>query len=459
MTHNATSLILPGGSPITATVGDTFVAISDTNSNVTVYAYQRSGGTTGSHINVRDYGANPAATGTVNAAAIQAAITAAEAIDWTPTGHSLRPVIYIPAGEYKTNEITTTKPVYIKGDGRNATMLRLDTGRTGSLLTLGVIDRGSTSAEDFDHPRVESMCLVGNRVDSTTTGTSHGIHCPDPGWTTATQYSPSFTGVDLMIEGFTGNGIAAYVNRNLMMLERVICRYNNDNGLYLNDNFDSLISSCEFGNNKNFGIFEDNALNVKVTLCDIYYNDYNVKRLNCSGVSMYIGCTIQAAAKDGFWQAGGYGPIISSCMFLDNSRDTNNTYSNIAFTGSIEVCSVVGCYFQWTTGNRVKYLVSGLSGVTQVAWAGNSFSSVNLAYATGTFDQPFKIAVAGDVSGFTVHSTGADQLLYSKASGLIDGISTPTTVSGVAFIFVDSADGDLKIKYGDGTVKLIVVDT
>lgn len=43
--------------------------------------------------------------------------------------------------------------------------------------------------------------------------------------------------------------------------------------------------------------------------------------------------------------------------------------------------------------------------------------------------------------------------------GIVDGVTAPSTVSGVAQIYVDSADGDLKIKYGDGTVKTIVVDT
>ena len=40
-----------------------------------------------------------------------------------------------------------------------------------------------------------------------------------------------------------------------------------------------------------------------------------------------------------------------------------------------------------------------------------------------------------------------------------DGITAPTEVSGYAAIYVDTADGDLKIKFGDGTVKTIVVDT
>jgi hypothetical protein len=41
---------------------------------------------------------------------------------------------------------------------------------------------------------------------------------------------------------------------------------------------------------------------------------------------------------------------------------------------------------------------------------------------------------------------------------LKDGITAPNTISGFAQIYVDSADGDLKIKFGDGTVKTIVTD-
>ena len=40
-----------------------------------------------------------------------------------------------------------------------------------------------------------------------------------------------------------------------------------------------------------------------------------------------------------------------------------------------------------------------------------------------------------------------------------DGIAAPSTVSGKAIIYVDTADGDLKVKFGDGTVKTIVIDT
>lgn len=42
---------------------------------------------------------------------------------------------------------------------------------------------------------------------------------------------------------------------------------------------------------------------------------------------------------------------------------------------------------------------------------------------------------------------------------LVDGISAPSASLGNAIIYVDSADGDLKVKFGDGTVKTLATDT
>ena len=40
-----------------------------------------------------------------------------------------------------------------------------------------------------------------------------------------------------------------------------------------------------------------------------------------------------------------------------------------------------------------------------------------------------------------------------------DGITPPSQLTGFARLYVDSNDGDLKIKFGDGTVKTISTDT
>ena len=42
---------------------------------------------------------------------------------------------------------------------------------------------------------------------------------------------------------------------------------------------------------------------------------------------------------------------------------------------------------------------------------------------------------------------------------LTDGLTAPSTASGWAIIYVDTADGDLKVKFGDGKVTVIAADT
>lgn len=58
------------------------------------------------------------------------------------------------------------------------------------------------------------------------------------------------------------------------------------------------------------------------------------------------------------------------------------------------------------------------------------------------------------------HSEG--QFLTLKVDGAVeikDGMTAPTATAGYAKIYVDSADGDLKVIFADGTVKTIVTDT
>jgi hypothetical protein len=48
---------------------------------------------------------------------------------------------------------------------------------------------------------------------------------------------------------------------------------------------------------------------------------------------------------------------------------------------------------------------------------------------------------------------------FGQILALVDGITAPSTIATHAQLYVDTADGDLKIKFGDGTVKTIVTDT
>ena len=55
---------------------------------------------------------------------------------------------------------------------------------------------------------------------------------------------------------------------------------------------------------------------------------------------------------------------------------------------------------------------------------------------------------------FAVSAGGA---LSGKLS-LVDGITAPTAIAGEAQVYIDSADGNLKIRFGDGTITQIATD-
>ena len=58
-----------------------------------------------------------------------------------------------------------------------------------------------------------------------------------------------------------------------------------------------------------------------------------------------------------------------------------------------------------------------------------------------------------------VQSDGAGNVTVSGALALTDGITAPSATVGVAKIYVDTADGDLKVRFGDGITKTLATDT
>lgn len=80
-----------------------------------------------------------------------------------------------------------------------------------------------------------------------------------------------------------------------------------------------------------------------------------------------------------------------------------------------------------------------------------SGTPVTIQAETGRSTGSFFKGVRGGTAYFEAYASGA--------LGIADGITAPSTEAGMALIYVDAADGDLKVKFGDGTVKTIVVDT
>lgn len=57
------------------------------------------------------------------------------------------------------------------------------------------------------------------------------------------------------------------------------------------------------------------------------------------------------------------------------------------------------------------------------------------------------------------HSAVTAESVTSDTVMLTDGVTAPAAAEGLATIYIDSADGDLKVVFADGTVKTIVTDT
>lgn len=111
-------------------------------------------------------------------------------------------------------------------------------------------------------------------------------------------------------------------------------------------------------------------------------------------------------------------------------------------------------YLLW---NGRSTMASPSDGVITLADAATStFSRLQFGGTTSSFPALKRSSAAletrlADDSAYAQHNM--------QITALVDGITAPSATSGLAKIYVDTADGDLKVIFGDGTIKTIVVDT
>lgn len=104
-------------------------------------------------------------------------------------------------------------------------------------------------------------------------------------------------------------------------------------------------------------------------------------------------------------------------------------------------------------GQRIYFNVSATDATSLSRYP----ASVSDYYQEKSSGGSFVHTVVANASSLQVYSNK-----IASANGhfqMKDGVTEPATVAGHVSIYVDTADGDLKAKFGDGTVKTIVVDT
>lgn len=300
--------------------------------------------------------------------------------------NNARPSIKFPAGIYKTDSISLNKCISMVGEGKNSSIIRLIDGSLSSLLVMRAENIAGSSLDDTNHYLMQGLTLIGNRVDSTTTGSSHGISCPDAAWSMATQYSSSFIARDIEIHSFTGNGIFLGVNRNWSLIENTIIRYCNDNG-FACYSYDNMIINSAFGVCKNAGIRLYAGGANAIINSTIFYNQKSGIIVNDSYANTLhlTNCAIDHNNEHGIYLDSASNEQLHTFInnrFQGNSAGASNTYSDVFVTSNVERVSLVGNQFSYDSGSTPKYLVETV-GSPAIEWHGNLYAaSGNVPYGT-----------------------------------------------------------------------------
>lgn len=224
---------------------------------------------------------------------------------------------------------------------------------------------------------------------------------------------------------------------------------------------------CEIEGNNQSGTTTDNRRVTeffdagKVTLLGCHFENnpgqYNILYSSNNRSLNVIGCEIIPGDSCGtvLEISNGSG---NSELFVEGSRVTNNV--GVAQINVNSGCSalIIGTTSGYVVGTNVTRIYDG-------RYAANSVWKMDIGGPGGTTILTGNRIGASEIEpGITAtQSLGTNVLrwgnVFSSKMTLTDGITAPTVLSGNAQIYVDAADGDLKIIFGDGTVKTIVTDT
>jgi hypothetical protein len=104
-------------------------------------------------------------------------------------------------------------------------------------------------------------------------------------------------------------------------------------------------------------------------------------------------------------------------------------------------------------------LETNVTGDDYLRWYVTASGRQDWGDGSGSMDVRLQRTGAGILAIQTQANNIGIQFTTSGVFSIADGVSAPTTTAGLAHIYVDSSDGDLKVKFGDGTVKVIAADT
>jgi hypothetical protein len=401
---------------------------------------------TGSEFNLLDYGADP--TGVADStAAIQAwmdALYANNASGFAPQG------TYLTSGN--TINYTASKKFSIRGTAKGGTSFKKFGASTNPVFKFTISSGDylelNLNLQDFE--------VDGNNI----TGVN-GLDFNAAALVTISRVRAKACSVGLEGRGFlvsslydtdfSGNKIGARFSRGTDGSQPYA------NAINLN--------GCRFNGNTDWGIYYGQGSGLYVRGCDIESNG-TAGDTNTGG--MFVAATVDD--ETGF----------AAIQVIDTWFESNkgHTFLMDAATNALLKMDTVQVYAQESTRAITVGTIRSAVFVNVLAPSANATltcSAETQFFAGNVFVHTTNLAGAALVAGAYKTSiengttwtatTGAIGTFETTVSfktpfvKLTDGISAPATEAGRATLFVDSSDGDLKIKFGDGTVKTIVTDT
>lgn len=109
------------------------------------------------------------------------------------------------------------------------------------------------------------------------------------------------------------------------------------------------------------------------------------------------------------------------------------------------------------TNSTAAIHIDGNSHYNDIQLGGGTYCNPSVVISSGAEDNVLRIGIT--YSGDITDGGTRTRILRDAGIDTLDGVATPSTVAGMAQIYVDVSDGDLKVKFGDGTIKTIVADT
>ena len=388
--------------------------------------------TNGAMVNVFDFGAVGDGS-TDDTTAIQAAIDSLSS-----TGG----VVYMPAGTYKvTTGITLAdNNVKVKGEGWKATNIVLYADVAGFTITGAYCE------------------LTGFHLSKSGSHTKNGITVGS----STPNYGDRFRIREVFIDGMGNHGVEVIASA-LMYIEDVTSINNGGDGLHIDDTYVMNVNINSGGvidvrgnvngiNIKGGGTFDSSSHNFG-TIISQSNSGHGIK-LACRSSNFNAVYTENNTGDGLHLTADANG---NKCHII-NGGITDNGSGNAIFHEDIE-------------SEKAGMQFLELSGTSTGGWKINSGAGTyngNLTFRHSD-NSEFTYTAAGHTSDFTVkHANSASgKIINVETDGafkagtyleVTDGVTAPGTGSG-ARIYVDTADGDLKVKFSDGTVKTISVDT